>query len=210
MQYVVILFILAICSCNTTPKYELKEGDLLFKETLNNALSDAISDVTDTTGQYRFSHVGVVVKKGDRWMVLEAVHDNGVRLCPLDAFGMAAKGEIVHVVAGRLKEEYRYDLERFKTFGLSQLNKPYDYRFDWNDSAFYCSELVYRMFVEAGQTNAFKPNVMTFKNREGEFDFTWIKYFERIQSPIPEGELGINPNAMAQSSAVELFREINY
>lgn len=210
MKYIIILFIAALYSCNTTSKYELKEGDLLFKETLNNALSDAISNVTDTTGKYRFSHVGVVVKEGDNWMVLEAVHDNGVRLCPLDAFGMAAKGEIVRVVVGRLKEEYRYNLEQLKAFGLNQLNKSYDYRFDWNDSAFYCSELVYRMFVEAGQTDAFKPNVMTFKNKEGEFDFTWIKYFEQIQSPIPEGELGINPNAMAQSKAVELLYEMNY
>lgn len=210
MKYFVFILITALYSCNTTPEYELKEGDILFKETLNNALSSAISDVTDTTGRYRFSHVGVAIKEGDRWMVLEAVHDNGVSLCPLEAFGIPAKGEVVRVIVGRLKKEYSYDLERLKAFGLSQIGKPYDYTFEWNDSAFYCCELVYRMFAEAGQNYAFEPIPMTFKAKEGTFDLTWVKYFDRLQSPIPEGELGINPNAMAQSKAIELLYEMNY
>ena len=211
MKYLAVIIVILLNTCNANSARKLREGDILFRETRNNALSDAISDVTDSTGDLRFSHVGVLIKEGKRWMVVEATHGKGVCLTPIELFGLPAKGETVRVVLGRLDKRYKFDVKRLKAYGRQQLNKPYDYAFDWNDSAMYCSELVYKMFVAAGQRDAFSPNVMTFKNAStGAFDPTWVEYFDRHGSTIPEGELGINPNAMAASKAVHLLFEIRY
>ncbi len=210
MKYLAILITVSLWGCHLT-KHEIKEGDLLFKETKRNVLSDAISNVTDTTGTYRFSHIGVLIKDKDQWQVIESTPGKGVRICPLEAFCLPAKGEEAKVVVGRLKEQFPFDLEKLKEYAYKQIDKPYDYPFVWNDSAFYCSELVYKMFVNAGQTEAFALNVMTFKQAgEEQFDPTWIHYFQQHQAPIPEGKMGINPNAMAKSQAVELLFELEH
>ena len=58
MKYLAVIIVILLNTCNANNARKLREGDILFRETRNNALSDAISDVTDSTGNLRFSHVG--------------------------------------------------------------------------------------------------------------------------------------------------------
>ena len=83
MKYLTVIIVILLNTCNANNARKLREGDILFRETRNNALSDAISDVTDSTGNLRFSHVGVLIKEGRRWMVVEATHGKGVCLTPI-------------------------------------------------------------------------------------------------------------------------------
>ena len=49
MKYLAVIIVILLNTCNTNNARKLREGDILFRETRNNALSDAISDVTDST-----------------------------------------------------------------------------------------------------------------------------------------------------------------
>lgn len=210
MRSLVFLLFTLLLGCNNVSDV-LREGDLLFKEVQNNAISNAISDVTDSTGSYRFSHIGVLIWHNNSWQVIEAAPKWGVRICPLKTFCSQVKGEASKVTVGRLKKGYHFNSNKLKEYAFLQIDKPYDYPFSWSDTAFYCSELAYKMFAYAGQNDAFALNVMTFKQSGCNFfDSTWVKYFESLNTPIPEGEMGINPNAMAKSNAVELLFELEY
>lgn len=188
---------------------KLKQGDLLFKDTQNNSLSSAIKEVTPSLDKYSFSHVGVAFQEDGEWKVLEAIPKAGVRITPLGAFLSPAKGEIIKVVAGRLKKNYPFDFQKLITYGKSQLGKSYDKAFVWNEERFYCSELVFQMFANAGQQQAFAPQPMTFKEKGTEqFHPTWVLYYQNLGVEIPEGALGINPNAMAKSKSVQLLFEL--
>lgn len=204
-----ILFIILIFLSACTPSnHILKEGDLLFKDTQNNAISSAIKEVTSNDDKPSFSHVGVLFRENEQWVVLEAVPEQGVRIVTLDTFQAPAKGEVVRVFVGRIKEEYPFDLEKLIDYGKKQLGKPYDDAFGWTDESYYCSELVYKMFLNAGQTKAFETNAMTFKGENGQTLPTWQIYYQKLGVKIPEGEIGINPNGMSRSDAIELFYEL--
>ena len=59
---------------------------------------------------------------------------------------------------------------------------------------YYCSELIYEIFLKANQNvPVFTLNAMTFK-APGSKDFTpeWVEYYKKLGEPIPEGEPGIN------------------
>ena len=49
---------------------------------------------------------------------------------------------------------------------------------------------------------------MSFKNTEtGNSDPYWLKHFEKLGEPVPEGEPGTNPADMALSPVIEIVHE---
>lgn len=206
------LLLFAILSCQSLPKHtatKLRQGDLLFKDTQNDSIASAIKEVTPSLDAYSFSHVGVAFKQEGEWKVIEAIPSAGVRITNLESFLSPAKGEITKVVVGRLKKQYNFDFQKLITYGKAQLGKAYDKAFVWNEESFYCSELVYQMFANAGQKEAFIPKPMTFKEKGTEqFHPTWVLYYKKLGIAIPEGDLGINPNGMARSKSVQLLFEL--
>lgn len=197
--------LIVVCSCH---RKELREGDLLFRDTQNNVISTAIKEVTSSDDEQSFSHVGVLFRENGEWLVLETVPQKGVRIVTLDAFQAPAKGEVVRVFVGRLKKDYPFDLKRLIAYGKAQLGKPYDDGFAWTDESYYCSELVYKMFLYAGQTKAFETKPMTFKGKNGQTLPAWEMYYQKLGLQIPEGKKGINPNGMAHSKAVDILYEL--
>ncbi len=181
----------------------------MVKDTQNDSIASAIKEVTPSSQDYSFSHVGILFRENNEWFVLEAVPGAGVRIVSLEVFRTPEKGKIARIVVGRLKKEYPFDLKQLIAYGKSQVGKKYDSAFIWNSNAFYCSELVYQMFANAGQSKAFLPKPMTFKEKgTTSFHPTWIRYYEKLGQEIPEGKIGINPNAMANSKSVNLLFEI--
>ena len=93
-------------------------------------------------------------------------------------------------------------VEKAKTF----IGQPYDYAFQPDNGALYCSELVYDSYVKADGTHLFQAAPMNFKNADGEFAPYWARLFERLQIPVPQGVLGTNPQAMYGSEALRPVR----
>src|SRR5262245_61462109 len=50
-------------------EYSPQEGDIIFQSLSGSELTDMIEGATGS----RFSHCGIVVRRGDKWMVLEAI-----------------------------------------------------------------------------------------------------------------------------------------
>ena len=116
----------------------LRDADIVFQSS-RSSQSAAVALATRS----RYTHMGIVYMRDGEPFVYEAV--GPVKLTPLREW--IARGENGHVVVKRLATPIdSAALERMKTVGESFAGKPYDLRFGWDDSAIYCSELVYKIF----------------------------------------------------------------
>ena len=170
--------------------FALRTGDLLFKEyPADSAFTDAVVAATLSLDQYRFSHVGVAVERNGAIEVIEAVF-SGVKVTPLDSFLLTARhiGEQPVVMAARLKEQYRKAIPEVVKRMEQLIGKPYDREFLPGNDAYYC---------------IFEAQPMTFKDKAtGETSPLWIRYFEELGRPIPEGVPGTNPGTMSRSECL--------
>lgn len=192
----------------------LKNGDLIFQESRSDdRVGDAIKSVTKSTDNYNFTHVGIVYipHENDTIYVIEATPPN-VQVVPLNDFlhKGVADGSIPISVVGRLKDEYQQYIPMAIDEALKLVGKEYDYGFDLSNDKYYCSELIYDIFLKANNGNPiFDLNIMTFKSKDSdETDQNWIRYFGEKNLSIPEGEMGINPGAMSLSNKISILREI--
>jgi hypothetical protein len=179
-------------SAETFSENTLKEGDIIFQES-HSSQSRAIQLATKS----RYTHVGMIFKQNNQWMVLEAVQP--VRYTPVKAFiARSTKG---HFAVKRLINADEaltpQTIEKMKQLGKSMLGKNYDLYFEWSDSKIYCSELVWKIYdrilhVEVGKLAKLK-----------EFDLSspLVKAMmkQRYGNKIPLDEPVISPEAMFQS-----------
>lgn len=173
-----------------------REGDILF-HTSRSSQSKAIRLATRSP----FSHVGVLVKEGNEWMVLEAVQP--VKLTPVDEW--IRRGEGRRVTVKRLKEAERYltaeALARMKSLGKSYLGRPYDLAFEWTDQRLYCSELVWKLY-KAG-TGLELGALQRLKDFDLSHPAVRRKLVERYGQRLPVDEPVISPGTMADSPLLE-------
>ncbi len=79
-----------------------------------------------------------------------------------------------------------------------------------DDSAYYCSELIYKIFLYNNKS-IFKLSPMTFKDTETNNTFpVWQKYFKKLKINIPESKLGINPGSISCSKAINIVHIYGY
>lgn len=184
------LFLLGSCAAAAPPA--LQEGDLVF-HTSRSAQSLAIQRATKSP----LSHMGVVLARGKRLYVLEAV--STVKETPLGEW--LARGERGRYRALRLADagtvltsEGRAKLRReAKTF----LGKKYDLTFEWSDDRIYCSELVYKLYDRAlGVKLGELATLRTFDLTDPAVK---AKMRERYGSTVPLDEPVISPASMAAS-----------
>lgn len=203
-------------SCNNLQKkmhFDLQKGDLIFQDLDSDSISDAIESVTGGKEQLNFSHVGIVeIDKIGKVFILEAI-SKGVSLTPLDTFlnrNVNDKGE-PKVAVARLKSKYKDRINGAIEYGKTLIGLPYDDVYLIGDSNYYCSELIYEMFVNTGDSSAiFVLNPMTFKNpNTHEFLPFWLDYYQKKQVEIPEGKLGLNPNGMYKSQNIDIIYPYN-
>lgn len=87
-----------------------------------------------------------------------------------------------------------------KRLGKQYLGKPYDCYFQWSDSKMYCSELVWKLYDEAGIQIGQLQQLGSFNLSETEVR---QKLEKRFGSDIPMDEKVISPSAMFESGKLK-------
>lgn len=129
---------------------DLHDGDLIFRRGRDVA-SRLVLSAGDSS---RFSHVGMIVTWRNSPFVLHSMPTeggtrDGVRLESLASFSAAENASAVAVYRVRKIESEQRD--RIRAFGLRQVGKPFDYRFELSDtSRIYCSELLVSSLAAGG------------------------------------------------------------
>lgn len=124
------------------PPYDVREGDIVFSSS-SFGQGAAIIAATDSP----YTHCGIVFEKDGRLMVLEAVQPVGVTT--LEKF--MARGRPEHFTARRLKAAITpAAYQKARAWGVAQIGRNYDDRFQWDDKNLYCSELVWKVYRSAG------------------------------------------------------------
>jgi hypothetical protein len=145
-----LLFLLSCIAClhssaQTIGIGQLKSGDLLFLDLDCGPMCDAIEQVTPAWKGMHFSHVGILVAKGDSQFVLEALPP-AVKLTPLSRF---ARYTTKPMAAGRWTSPLDTLVPRAIGMGMALIGAPYDSEFRMDNGKWYCSELVFEIFKSA-------------------------------------------------------------
>tara|TARA_A100000164_G_scaffold359872_1_gene372986 strand:+ start:567 stop:1262 length:696 start_codon:yes stop_codon:yes gene_type:complete len=210
--FLILLIILNSCNKNKNSLFQLNHGDLLFQNTGSDTIDNAIKSVTATSFYKSYSHVGMAMQKDNKWFVLEAIPKQGVILTPLDKFLNRNKTKFnkYQTTVARLETNYNVYISDAITFGLDRINSPYDEFFSWDDSSYYCSELVYKMFSSQSlpkDSMPFNTNPMTFNDSTGRPMLSWVNYYKNLNHEIPEGKIGTNPNLIASSPHIKFIHD---
>jgi len=201
IRIIIFLFItLAACSTNVAvqPETKLQEGDIIFQST-HSRQCEAVKLATHS----EYSHVGIIFKEGDKWMVYEAVQP--VKKTPLDEW--INRGENNHYVVKRLKnasEVLTADIiTEMKKIGNEDMGKNYDIYFHWSDDELYCSEFVWKIYDEAA--NIHIGELKQLKDFDLTSQAVRTIMAERYGSDIPlEGEV-IAPSDLFESKKLVLI-----
>lgn len=184
---------------------KIETGDLLFVAIPMNygdeGMAQAIADATSQGDSLNFIHAAIleVDEAGAVW-VIDATIAHGVDRHPIDTLfsdftlhrGGRATFEVMRLADNRNAAAY---VEQAKVF----LGEEYDLYFMSFNGRHYCTELISDAYVDEDGHQWFEPEPMNFKNAEGEFPSYWVRLFERLGEPIPQDELGTNPQAMHAS-----------
>lgn len=197
-----LLSLLIFTGCFQGSADELKSGDLIFQISGTSEFSKAISDATYQNDSLDFVHVGIIeVREDGQTEVIEANPTNGVRIVPLEEF----IHESYRIAVKRLT--VAYSIDKMLENAHSYLGQQYDWWYLPDNGKMYCSELVYESFIDSEGHPIFEAEPMNFRASDGSMPEFWIKLFEKLDSPIPEGVLGTNPNSLARSP---LLRPVTY
>jgi hypothetical protein len=154
--------------------YKPREGDVIF-QSLVGPLADAIEGVTRSG----YSHCGIVTRQGGSWMVLEAI--GPVTETPLASWILRGRNQSFDVY--RLKARYSRTIPEFVAKARAYQGRPYDIQYEFDEDKIYCSELVFRAFLES--TGEQLGEVVSL----GELD--WQQYEDFIRG-ITGGELPLD------------------
>lgn len=171
---------------------KIENGDLIFQTSLSNQ-SKAIQLATKS----KYSHCGLIYKKGKDFYVFEAVQP--VKQTPLDKW--IARGKDGKYAIKRLKNAKQIltpaTLTKMKQVGDSFSGKNYDLTFEWSDDKVYCSELIWKIYQRATGIEIGKLEKLS------NFDLTneavRKKMKERYGNKIPTEEIVISPAAIFDS-----------
>lgn len=172
----------------------LHDGDIIFQTSLSSQ-SQAIQMATKSV----YSHCGIIYKEADKYYVFEAIQP--VKKTPLDKW--IARGKDRHYVVKRLKDDSVLtsdNLTKMMNEGKAMAGKNYDLYFEWSDDRIYCSELVWKIYKEAGIE-------LSTPEKLGDFNLSHPlviqKIKERYGNNIPMDEKVVSPAALYNSKLLE-------
>lgn len=205
--YLLLIIPLSISYLNAQEQFNLKVGDILFQDLDCGPLCDAIEDVTINENGNRFSHVATIASINNELIIIEAIYAGVVFTSLSDFFKRSLdKDGRPKVIVGRIKDDFAHLIPAAVEYVKSLKIKPYDVVFSINNNAYYCSELIYEMYLRANlDSPIFNLHPMTFKIKgSDQFHPAWVEYFQTYNSPIPEGELGISPALIFESEVIDI------
>ncbi len=184
--------LLLSCTAASAEAWEPQVGDLVF-HTSTSRQSEAVRAATRS----QWSHVGMVVKDGKSWAVIEAVQP--VRVVPLTDFldrGVDRKYE-----ARRTKTP----LSEQQAAALSQAarsfeGRDYDLYFGWDDELIYCSELIWKAYSNGLGIDLSTPRALS------DFDLNSPAVAALMKKRWPGGvpaDVAVSPQDLAESSLLE-------
>ncbi len=187
-------------------KTSFKEGDFIFQNLNCGPLCDAINEVTFGHNNLNFNHIGMIIEHKGNLQVIEATWPE-VMITPLDEFLNKTPNTMY---LGRVLPKYEKLIPAAKAFSLQQIGVPYDINYLYNNGKYYCSELLYDAFKNANKNkDFFKLYPMTYRSKnDGNFFPVWVDYFEKLNQPVPEGDLGCNPAGMSLSKKITIIGPI--
>ena len=180
--------------------YDLRGGEIIFQSS-QSSLSQAIQLATHS----KYSHVGIIFKKGNSYFVYEAVQP--VRITPLKEW--IERGEGGHFVIKRLRKANNIltpsAIAKMENQGKKYLGKNYDGYFEWSDERIYCSELVWRIYKEVLGLEIGELQKLSEFDLSSPLVKSQIK--KRYGNNIPLNEKVISPAAMFNSDLLETILE---
>ena len=183
--------------CRNEINDTLQSGDLLF---LNNNRSNMEKAISASTGEY--THVALVERDSadDVW-VIEASPKYGVQRIPYNQFERENNLGFFRGNIYIYRLSVPFDTAAVIARAKKLVGKPYDNAFLPDNDAYYCSELIQVAFGDIFPT---KP--MNWRDDEGHLPEYWIKHFEELGLPVPEGVPGTNPTDMSRSPLLKMLK----
>lgn len=129
-------------TAQTEPIKDMREGDVIFQTSQSEQ-----SPLLQIATRSKITHCGILVMKNGEPYVLETLKT--LVLTPLDKF-------IARGVDGKYWLK-RSDKENIKIKYKSYLGKPYDLAFKFDNGKFYCSELIYDIYIKQLGIELCKP-----------------------------------------------------
>ncbi len=172
-------------------KYNPEEGDIIFQSLPKMDLVEAIEGITKSP----YSHVGILIKKNDSWYVREAIID----VHDTQLFKWIIRGRSNEFVVFRLKKNWRPTIPDFISSTEKYMGRPYDVKYELDDTKIYCSELVYKSFKDATNKNLGelvalgKMNWKPYENT--------IRKYEKGEPPLER--LMISPRHLSESDYLQ-------
>ena len=182
------------CEAGSEPSYEPRVGDLLFQSSPRGPLVDAIEGASESP----YSHVGMVVQRGNQWFVLESGGGGGVATSPLDGFIL--RGRQGSFAVYRFQDRYTKKIPEIVAEAERFLGRPYDIHYEFDDAKIYCSELIFKGFKAATGEDLGRVRKLG--------DLKWQPY-EAVIRQIESGGLPlerpmITPRDMSEAGQLEL------
>lgn len=168
---------------------EKREGDIVFQSLPRNELVDAIEGVT----QSPWSHCGLLVRRNGRWDVAESIGE--VRYTPLRVWILRGRGSVI--AAYRVRDTAPVQGAKLIAGVDKLLGLPYDYRYAPDDTAIYCSELVYRVYErELGiEIGVWEPlGRLNWQGHEA--------FIQGVEGNVPTDRMMITPVGLTRSGNV--------
>jgi hypothetical protein len=171
------------------PDEAFQDGDIVFRTG-----TDVLAGLVLAHGQgARFSHVGMLIRRADQWLVVHSVPPEpgsagGVQTESLQRFASSqVAAQVSFFRMDGLSEQSR---QRLRDYLSSQLGKPFDYRFQYSDdSAQYCTELVLKAFGHAGlQMEPSMARVQVLTMPEGAIPPDSVLHWPRLRELVPPGQ----------------------
>ena len=172
-------------------KIQVQDGDLIFQSSQSKQ-SQAIEIATDS----KYSHCGIVFFENDVPFVYEAVQPVGKRKMT-DWISSGVNQTCVIKRFKGIDTVSNNALLKMIKYATSHFGKNYDAYFSWTDKEMYCSELIYKTYLNGLNFKLAIPKML----RDFNLDAPVVRKImrERYGENIPYDELMISPGQLYDS-----------